>query len=327
MIYCIDNFLSNDLLKETQDHLNNNEYSEVKTPGKSFWTQDAPEEFVKKILRELSVKEGKDLECILAFFKVSNEEVDAEWRIHSDLKIAGQKPDRAIVLYLSPKEMEELHGTAFWEHKVYGKSLPDNTTDEEYDRMIRSESENLDSWRLSSVSGYEENRLISYPANYFHSKYPNKSWKNGRQVFVMFYKQIDYSQRLKFRPLNQLDYDTICEWWTWWRWPIIEKDCLPQNGTGGFMVEKNGVPIVCGFVYTTNSKGVLLEWIVSNPKYKESDRKEAIELLINQVEVFCKSLGKKFIFSIGRSKHLMKTHEKLGWQVDKKPSYEITKKI
>ena len=93
------------------------------------------------------------------------------------------------------------------------------------------------------------------------------------------------------------------------------------------MVEKNGVPIVCGFVYTTNSKGVLLEWIVSNPKYKESDRKEAIELLINQVEIFCKSLGKKFIFSIGRSKHLMKTHEKLGWQVDEKPSYEITKKI
>ena len=144
MIYCIDNFLSNDLLKETQDHLNNNEYSEVKTPGKSFWTQNASEEFVKKILRELSVKEGKDLECILSFFRVSNEEVDTEWRIHSDLKIAGQKPDRAIVLYLSPKEMEELHGTAFWEHKVYGKSLPDNTTDEEYDRMIESESENVE---------------------------------------------------------------------------------------------------------------------------------------------------------------------------------------
>ena len=34
-----------------------------------------------------------------------------------------------------------------------------------------------------------------------------------------------------------------------------------------------------------------------------------------------------YIFSIGRSKHLMKTHEKLGWQVDKKPSYEIIKNL
>ena len=43
-------------------------------------------------------------------------------------------------------------------------------------------------WTLNSVIGYEQNRAISYPANYFHSKYPNKSWKSGREVFVMFYK-------------------------------------------------------------------------------------------------------------------------------------------
>jgi len=31
------------------------------------------------------------------------------------------------------------------------------------------------------------------------------------------------------------------------------------------MVEKNNTPIVAGFMYFTNSEGVLLEWIVSNP--------------------------------------------------------------
>ena len=35
----------------------------------------------------------------------------------------------------------------------------------------------------------------------------------------------------------------------------------------------------------------------------------------------------KHIFSIGKNKHLIKTHEKLGWQVDKKPSYEIVKTL
>ena len=34
----------------------------------------------------------------------------------------------------------------------------------------------------------ERNRLISYPSSYFHSKYPNVSWKEGRKVYVMFYK-------------------------------------------------------------------------------------------------------------------------------------------
>ena len=70
-----------------------------------------------------------------------------------------------------------------------------------------------------------------------------------------------------------------------------------------------------------------LEWVVSNPKYREKDRKEAIELLINNIEYFCKNMGLKYIFSIGRNQHLIETHEKLGWSVDKKPSYEIIKKI
>ena len=130
-----------------------------------------------------------------------------------------------------------------------------------------------------------------------------------------------------FRHLREEDYETICKWWKWWRWPILPKDALPQDGTGGFMVEKNNIPIVCGFVYMMNSKICLLEWIVSNPEYRETDRKDAIEFLISNVEEFCKGLGKKYIFSIGRNKTLMNIHDKLGWSVSKKSSYEIIKSI
>ena len=91
-------------------------------------------------------------------------------------------------MYLSPKELEELHGTAFWEHDVYGKELPGEITNDQYDRMLEADAEILEKWRLSSVIGYEENRLLSYPSSYFHSKFPNKGWPSGRKVFVMFYK-------------------------------------------------------------------------------------------------------------------------------------------
>ena len=135
------------------------------------------------------------------------------------------------------------------------------------------------------------------------------------------------SDELNFRPLKEEDYETICKWWKWWRWPVIPRKMLPDKGKSGFIVEKNNIPIVSGFLYLTNSTGALLEWIVSNPEYREDDRKEAIELLINNAELVCKNMGITYMFSIGRSKHLMKTHEKLGWQVDKKPSYEIIKNL
>jgi hypothetical protein len=132
---------------------------------------------------------------------------------------------------------------------------------------------------------------------------------------------------LVFRPLKEEDYETICKWWKWWRWPVIPKEMLPDKGKSGFIVEKNNIPIVSAFLYLTNSTGALLEWIVSNPEYREDDRKEAIELLITNAEDVCKNMGITYMFSIGRSKNLMKTHEKLGWQVDKKPSYEIIKNL
>jgi len=133
--------------------------------------------------------------------------------------------------------------------------------------------------------------------------------------------------KLIFRTLKEEDYETICAWWKWWRWPILPKGALPDNGKCGFMVEKNNKPIVSAFLYLTNSSVALLEWIVSNPDYKENDRKDAIELLVNEAEKFCKGIGVTIIFSIGRSKHLIEIHKKLGWQVDKKSSCEIIKNI
>ena len=188
MIYFIDNFLDKNLFKKTINELNSKDYTEHKTPGKSFWIQETEQEFIDYVLKVLSKKENVELESILGFFRLSTNAIDTEWRIHSDGIINNQQPDRAVVLYISQKELTELHGTAFWNHKKYGKKQPENISDEEFNRLLIEDSGNLNNWELDTVLGYEQNRLISYPANYFHSKYPNKSWENGRQVFVMFYK-------------------------------------------------------------------------------------------------------------------------------------------
>ena len=133
--------------------------------------------------------------------------------------------------------------------------------------------------------------------------------------------------KLNARKLIDTDYDVLVDWWKCWRWPAIPKNFLPDNGTSGIMIQKENTPIVAGFIYYTNSDAVLVEWIVSNPKYKEHDRKEAIEMLLKTIETICKEQGKKYMFSIGRNQSLINTHKKLGWNVDNKSSYEIAKKI
>ena len=135
------------------------------------------------------------------------------------------------------------------------------------------------------------------------------------------------SDKLVLRSLTEEDYEVICDWWAKWKWPIISKELLPQDGLGGFMVEKNKKPIVAGFVYLTNSKGAWFDFIVSDPDYRENDRNEAVELLISGAEQFCVDLGIKTILHIGRNKGLIDKFNKLGWFVDKTPSHEIMKSI
>ena len=135
------------------------------------------------------------------------------------------------------------------------------------------------------------------------------------------------TNELFVRNLNEKDWDTLVSWWKWWRHAIMPKEFLPENGTGGIMVEKDNIPIVAGFFYQTNSTLVIFDWVVSNPKYRDSDRGEAIELLIKESEKTCKKLGYRHIFSWARNKKLVDTHRKLGWNVDKKPSNELIKNL
>ena len=75
------------------------------------------------------------------------------------------------------------------------------------------------------------------------------------------------------RLLKDEDWDTLCEWWKAWPgWESPPKSLLPDNGKGGLMVEKDGIPIIAGFIYLTNSDACLLEWIVSDPEYSYMDQ-------------------------------------------------------
>jgi hypothetical protein len=129
------------------------------------------------------------------------------------------------------------------------------------------------------------------------------------------------------RTLTESDWETLSDWWKAWKWPVMAKDMLPDNGTGGIMVENEGENIVAGFLYWSNSKLVWLDWIISNPKVNRDIRQEAIKKLILTAEHMTKEAGSRYMMSISRSNSLLKTHEQMGWSVDKTPSHEMIKVI
>ena len=40
----------------------------------------------------------------------------------------------------------------------------------------------------------------------------------------------------KIRKLVEDDYKTLTSWWEQWKWPVLPREFLPNNGTGGYMV-------------------------------------------------------------------------------------------
>lgn len=129
--------------------------------------------------------------------------------------------------------------------------------------------------------------------------------------------------KLKLRRLEESDYDTLVTWWKDWKWEAPPRDFLPENGTGGFMVSNNDGDICAGFIYLTNSKIAWIEFIISDKQYKEEDRNEAIQFLINSLSGVAEETGAKYGYAILKNKSLMKYYEEANFTVTSDKNTEM----
>ena len=74
MIYTVDDFIDKDLFKIATDYLNKGSFIKHTVGEKDFYTQESPESFNEYVLGKLGVIEGRPLENILSFFRVSTDE-------------------------------------------------------------------------------------------------------------------------------------------------------------------------------------------------------------------------------------------------------------
>tara|TARA_R110002020_G_scaffold254117_2_gene467857 strand:- start:11619 stop:12038 length:420 start_codon:yes stop_codon:yes gene_type:complete len=131
------------------------------------------------------------------------------------------------------------------------------------------------------------------------------------------------NNKLVPRQLKESDWETLQSWWDFW--PGVEtppRDFLPDNGTGGIMIEDNGKPVVAGFIYQTNSSGAMLEWVISSPNYRgKKKRDKALYTLTISLQTMAKDLGCKIIFANIQVSQIINLGKRLGWKIDPKPNY------
>ena len=124
------------------------------------------------------------------------------------------------------------------------------------------------------------------------------------------------NDRIKFRSFKEGDYEICCKWWKWWWKDIpVKKELLPNNETC-FIIESNGTPVAAGFLYRVENPllGYGPTWVVSNPEYREKDRRKLLEFLITCIEKEAKEThGMVQLFTVCGNRFMQDVHKKLNW--------------
>lgn len=174
------NFLPPNAFSDLQQYCNENQFQKVTVENRSFLVLPTP----KYLFEFLQIK---DHHLVLTFIRSADKDFDTELNIHADNIVEGHKIALASVLYINDENEVSNNGTRFWRHKTHGDELQENVTNEEFNRMILKDSNNIAKWEPKDVIYAKPNKRLLYNSNAFHSKWPSKIDKGTRLVMVCFY--------------------------------------------------------------------------------------------------------------------------------------------
>ena len=125
---------------------------------------------------------------------------------------------------------------------------------------------------------------------------------------------------INFRTFKPGDYEECCKWWIQWDQDFdgqpIERRLLPKDERC-YVIEKEGKAIACTFLLLSLDVPCIAwtTYLVSNPQYREKDRKELIRLLVKNVEKEAKKYGVLQLFTVCGDKHMSNIHADLDWMM------------
>ena len=96
-------------------------------------------------------------------------------------------------------------------------------------------------------------------------------------------------------------YSVLETWWKGHKWTPVPKQMLTDIG---YIIIINNMPVVAGFLVTTNSEPALIEWIVKNPEANRALAKVGLNELYDALEGKARKLGYKMAISFFQHKGL-----------------------
>lgn len=108
-------------------------------------------------------------------------------------------------------------------------------------------------------------------------------------------------------------YETAVSWWVAHKWAPVPESALPTIGLVSFA---DGEPVAVAWLYQTDSTFSILEWMVSNPDYKNKEmRGKAIDSLIFALVNAAKNLGFTHIYTSTKAGKYMKRLQDQGFNL------------
>lgn len=137
----------------------------------------------------LSQRLGRQIVPAMEYFRLGTKEDTSTTYIHVDSGCGRH----AAVWYLSEPPAGVVAGTAFWRHRETGKDFvtTEDRQDVELLAKLNADGQDESKWIMSGLCGQKFNRLVIYPTDVFHSRYPQDAWgtgpEDGRIVFTTFF--------------------------------------------------------------------------------------------------------------------------------------------
>lgn len=114
------------------------------------------------------------------------------------------------------------------------------------------------------------------------------------------------------RPYNPEQYSILEEWWKGHGWHPVAPDLLPRTG---FIVWQGLQPLVAGFMYMTDSRFAIMDWVLSAPKSDRIERGKALDLLLDSLIQAARDNDKNTIFTTSKHKRLIERYKAKGFIV------------
>jgi hypothetical protein len=123
-------------------------------------------------------------------------------------------------------------------------------------------------------------------------------------------------QKYNSRPIEVEDYAILMKWWKSYDGiEIPDSSILPNNGLGGFLIEKEGKMIAAAYLYLTNSAVGYIDFLISDPNYKGRDRYNIIANLILICSDAAVAKGCKLVWAMTKYDGVIKRCEDLGGEI------------